>query len=81
MLEKDALEKDSISSTYDSTVNFSDRYDNYYSAYKYICKEDESVEHSKHHAYLDNVASPRTKLPTHIYQRSRKPKSKENPTG
>ena len=73
--------KDSISLTEGITVHFSDRHDNYHSAYKYICKKDESVEHSKHHLELDNVGSPRTKLTTQAYRRSRKPISVDNPTG
>ena len=44
-------------------------------------KEDELVNHSKHHPDLDNVASPCIKLTTKSYQCSQKPKSVENPTG
>ena len=52
---------DSITAEEGIVVNFSDKHDNYYSAYKYICKEDESVYDSKHHPDLKEVASPRTK--------------------
>ena len=59
--------KDSSSSTEGTTVNFSNRDYNYHSAYKYICKKDKSVEHSKHHPDLDNEASSHTKLPSQAY--------------
>ena len=42
-------------------VNFSGNHDNYYSAYRYIYKDDDSVHHSKHHPNLDDVALPWTK--------------------
>ena len=35
--------------------NFSDNHGNYYSAYRDICKDDDSVHHSKHHPNLDEV--------------------------
>ena len=41
-------------------VNFSDNHDNYYSEYRYIYKDNDSV-HSKHHPNLDAVALPWTK--------------------
>ena len=61
-------------------VNFSDNHDNYYSAYRYICKDDDSVHHSKHHPNLDDVASPRTKKSTRAYRQARKSYAQENPT-
>ena len=52
----------------------------YYSAYKYICKDDDSVHHSKYHFNLDENASPRTKISTQAYQQARKPYAQGNPT-
>lgn len=73
--------KESISSDEGIVVNFSDQHDNYYSAYRYVCKEDSSVHHSKHHPNLENISSPRTKRSTKAYRESRKSKnSAENET-
>ena len=72
--------KESISSKEGIVVNFSDNHDNYYSAYRYICKDDDSVHHSKHHPNLDDVASPWTKKSTQAYRQARKSYAQENPT-
>ena len=56
--------KDNIKKTYRIVVNFSDKHDNYYSAYKYVCKSDVNVFHSKHHPELKNVGAPRTTAST-----------------
>ena len=72
--------KESISSKEEIVVNFSDNHDNYYSAYRYICKDDDSVHHSKHHPNLDDVVSPRTKKSTQAYRQARKSYAQENPT-
>ena len=61
-------------------VIFSDNHDNYYSGYRYICKDDDSVHHSKHHPKLDDAASPRTKKSTQAYRQARKSYAQENPT-
>ena len=45
-------------------LNFSDWYENYHSAYKYICKSDTQVCYSKHHPDLKDVWSPVTKKST-----------------
>ena len=60
-------------------VNFSDNHDNYYSAYRYICKDDDSFHHSKHHPNLDDVASPRMIKLTRAYRQARKSYAQENP--
>ena len=60
-------------------MNFSDNHDNYYSAYRYICNDDDSVHHSKHHPNLDNAASSRTKKSTQAYRQTRKSYAQENP--
>lgn len=64
--------KESIQKEHKIVLNFSDHHDNYYSAYKYVSKSDVHVYHSKHHPDLENVSSPRTKLSTQAYRRSRK---------
>ncbi len=55
-------------------VNFSDRDDNYYTAYKYVVKEDKEALHSPNHTNLADCRSPRTKRGT---QTIRKSKSKK----
>ena len=72
--------KESISSKEEIVVNFSDNHDNYYSPYRYICKDDDSVYHSKHHPNLVDVSSPRTKKSTQAYHQARKSYAPENPT-
>ena len=71
--------KERISLKEGIVVNFSDNHDNYYSAYRYICKDDDSVHHSKYHTNLDNVASPRKKKSTQAYRQARKSYAQENP--
>ena len=53
--------KGSITSSEGIVVSFSDQHNNYYSAYRYICKEDTSVHQRKHHPNLGNISSPLTK--------------------
>ena len=50
-----------------------------FSAYKYICKNDDSVQYSKHHPSLNNVTSYRTNRPIQPYWESRKSYVQENP--
>ena len=50
--------KESISLKEGAVVNFLDNHDSYYSGYRYICKDNDSVPHSKHHPNLGDVASP-----------------------
>lgn len=56
--------KDNVMKDHGAVLNFSENHDNYYSAYKYICKSDLNVYHSKHHPNLENVSSPKTKKST-----------------
>ena len=72
--------KESKSSKEGIVVNFCDNHDNHYSAYRYKCKDDDSVHHSKNHPNLDDVASPQTKKSTQAYQPARKLYAQENPT-
>ena len=48
-------------------VNFSNTHDNYYSAWKYVTKEDEEVLQSADHPHLWNSKSP----PPHMVSRAR----------
>jgi len=43
------------------TVNFSESHENYYTAYKYVCKSDDNVLLSPNHPDLQEVGSPATK--------------------
>lgn len=43
------------------TVNFSEKHENYYSAYKYVTKKDREIFKSANHPDLDNIGSPVTK--------------------
>ena len=54
--------KNYLSSKHGVTVNFSEgeKYHNYYSAYKYVTKEDSRPLHSDHHPDLKSATSPRT---------------------
>ena len=72
--------KESITSSEGIVVNFSDQHDDYHSAYRYICKEDTSVHHSKQHPNLENISSPRTKKSAKAYRHSRKAKSSDTST-
>lgn len=55
-------------------LNFSEGHDNYYTAYKYICKEDEDVYHSDSHPNLKEAKSPKTNKCVKSYRSSRKAK-------
>ena len=61
-------------------VNFSNNHGNYYSAYRCIRKDVDSVRNRKHHSNLDEVPSPRTKKSTQAYLQARKSYAQENPT-
>jgi len=52
---KDALAKDS-----GIQVNFSNKHDNYWTAYQYISKSDQNVFHSRNHPNLQSASAPRT---------------------
>ena len=69
--------KQGLTEKHGITINFSDHHDNYYSAYKYVTKEDTHVQHSKKHPDLSNIGSPKTKLSTRAYRESRKRKQNE----
>ena len=72
--------KGSITSSEGIVVSFSDQHNNYYSAYRYICKEDTSVHQRKHHPNLGNISSSLTKKSINVYRDSRKAKSSDTST-
>ena len=53
-------------------LNFSDKHDTYYYAYKYVCKSDKDVLLSQNHPNLDAGGSPSTKSCVKAYRQSRK---------
>ncbi len=53
--------KERITAKHGIVVNFSDSHDHYTSAYRYVCKDDKEVVHSKDHPNLAEARSPRTK--------------------
>ena len=61
-------------------VNFWNNDGNYYSAYRCIRKDVDSVHNRKHHSNLDEVPSPRTKNSTQAYLQARESYAQENPT-
>ena len=69
--------KESISLKEGIVFNFSDNHNNYYSAYRYIYKDDDSVHHSKHHLNLIKLHHP---VVNPAYQYARKSYAQENPT-
>lgn len=68
--------KESIHNMHGVVLNFSDRHDNYYTAYKYVCKDDSNTFHCADHPNLDSVGSPKTKKCIRAYRESRTEKSK-----
>lgn len=64
--------KNHLSEMFGIVVNFTGDHDNYYSAYKYITKEDPDVYHSTGHPNLKEAVSPKTK---HCLKAWRKRKS------
>lgn len=73
--------KESLVKNNGVVVNFSDSHENYNSAYKYVCKEDTEVQHSKRHPNLKAIGSPSTKKATQAYRKKRKSiNSQEQPT-
>ena len=51
--------KDSVISSHGAVVHFSDKSDNYYWAYKYVCKSDKDVLLSAGHENLNDIGSPK----------------------
>lgn len=61
-----------LKTKHDIDVNFSAKHDYYYSAYKYVIKDDADVVRSPGHPNLEEIGSPRTKASTIAYRRKRK---------
>ena len=62
-------------------VNFSESHENYYSAYKYVCKTDKNVHQSANHPDLQELGSPPTKKCMSAYKsmcKKRKSNGKQN---
>ena len=54
--------KNTIAEKHGVQVNFSDKHNFYYSAYRYVCKSDQEIAHSENHPPgLLSTASPKTK--------------------
>ena len=56
-------------------VNFSDGHDNYYTAYRYVTKQDAEVYHSVGHPNLNEIGLPKTKNCIRAYRSARKKRS------
>ena len=53
--------KTAIMKSHGAVLHFSEKHDNYYSAFKYVCKDDEDVCLSPGHPNLKEIGSPKTK--------------------
>eukprot|EP00795_Rhopilema_esculentum_P010104 gene10104-18760_t len=77
--------KEHFTKTFGIVVNFSEGHDNYYTAYKYICKSDDDIFKSQDHRDLSEVGSPRTKKcikafrASKLEERKRKSNDSANP--
>ena len=58
------------------SANFSDKHDNYYTAFKYINKTDENVYTSQGHPDLKEIGSPQTKQCINAYCKKSKEKKR-----
>ena len=56
------------------SVHFSDNYNDYYTAYKYVTKMDVEALHSESHPDLKSAAAPRTERAIATWRRSSKQK-------
>ena len=66
--------KNHIMQTHVITLNFSDKHNNYISAYNYVIKQDADVAHGDGHPDLSAIEMPRTTKSTEAYRASRKAK-------
>ena len=64
-----------LSETHSISVHFAEGHDNYYAAYKYVTKSDESVYLSEGHPDLTDIGSPKTKQCIKAYRVTRKQNS------
>ncbi len=71
--------KKRLHETFSIQVNFSESHENYYSAYRYVCKNDPHAYKSADHPDLQEIGSPVTKKCMSAYrQKCRKRKIDEN---
>ena len=63
-----------LSRKHNITVHFSESTENYYTAYRYVCKSDENVYHSDNHPDLNDIGSPQTKKCMKAYREKCKEK-------
>ena len=63
------------------SVETSDSHENYYTAYKYICKSDKSLLQSDEHPDLREIGSPKIKHCMKAYQRKHELKKNNHITG
>lgn len=70
--------KNRVFESHGIVINFSESHDNYYTAYKYICKSDDNVYKSENHPNLDEIGSPKTKLCVRAYRNKRKAENEQN---
>ena len=64
--------KDRVFESHGAVLHFSESHDNYYTAYKYVCKSDKNVFTSEGHPNLNEIGSPRTKHCIKSYRNKRK---------
>ena len=67
--------KEKLMDNHGVVVNFSDGHDNYYTACRYVTKQDAEVYHSVGHPNLNETGSPKTKNCIHPYRSARKKRS------
>ena len=70
--------KNSVEKLHGTVLHFSDKHDNYHSAYRYICKTDKNVAHSIGYPNLTQIGSPRTKICVSMYCQKRKSARRSN---
>ena len=73
--------KDNMMQDHGVVLNFSDGYDNYYTAYKYVTKEDPEVYLSPGHPNLEAIRSPRTSKCVRAYRSASRKRKSSTSTG
>ena len=70
--------KNKLRERHNIEVNFSEGHDHYYSAFKYVTKEDKDFFVSEGHPNLQEIGSPKTKKCLSEYRKTQKQKRKEH---
>lgn len=60
--------KKAVMDSQGAVLHFSEKHDNYYTAYRYVCKSDKDVFLSQGHPNLDDIGSPKTKRCVKVYR-------------